>query len=218
MIFASSKRGIDARVMIFIDGGHVRDYLDEHLKHHFVHYEKFAKYLLTSACSMEQLNGTLIRTYYYDAIPDERDAEKIEEDVKSEVLAKIIERKKTITEYLDRIDLYDGVEVRKGHLIISKKEKPRQKGVDTLIAIDMITKAYEGQYDLAILVGGDSDFIPLVTAVKGTGAKVCLAHFPVDYSEEYIRTFDRRIYVNHSTFTANKLLDEKLIEQNKSQQ
>ena len=210
--FSRIARGIDVRVMVFIDGGYVRSFLDEYLGHHYVHYEKFGKFITNQVCSQERLSGNLIRTYYYDAIPDERDAEQVEDEFKSEILEKIRKKKEEVDEYLDRVDLYDGVEVRKGHLIISKKEKPRQKGVDTLVAIDMITKAYEGQFDLAILVGGDSDFIPLVNAVKSTGAKVCLAHFPVNHSAEYLRTFDRRIFVHQSTFEGNDLLDKKLLE------
>ncbi len=42
------------------------------------------------------------------------------------------------------------------------KETPqgfKEKGVDVLLAIDMITNAYENNYDIAVLLSGDADFI-----------------------------------------------------------
>lgn len=39
-------------------------------------------------------------------------------------------------------------------------------GVDTLIAIDTVTKAYQNHYDVAVLLEGDDDFIDVVKAMK----------------------------------------------------
>jgi uncharacterized LabA/DUF88 family protein len=44
--------------------------------------------------------------------------------------------------------------------------------VDTLIAIDMISKAYENHYDVDILLAGDDDFLDVVNAVKNAGKRV----------------------------------------------
>jgi uncharacterized LabA/DUF88 family protein len=43
-----------------------------------------------------------------------------------------------------------------------------QKGVDVLIAVDMIAKAMEDKYDDAYLVSADADFVPLVEYVRFT--------------------------------------------------
>ncbi|MBN2496566.1 MAG: NYN domain-containing protein [Deltaproteobacteria bacterium] len=70
-----------------------------------------------------------------------------------------------------------------------------EKTVDARIVTDMLNLAWEGAYDLALLVSSDKDFIPAVeclqaknfrvvnAAWKGLGhelAKVCWASFEID--------------------------------------
>jgi uncharacterized LabA/DUF88 family protein len=74
--------------------------------------------------------------------------------------------------YLQKIKAVDYFEVRLGRLKRQKERGFKQKGVDTLIAIDMITKAYQNHYDVAILVAGDEDLLDLVNEVKNTGKRV----------------------------------------------
>ena len=53
-----------------------------------------------------------------------------------------------------------------------------EKGVDTAIATDMIRLAWEGAYDVAVLVSSDSDLVPAVQFLTGKGIKVIQAGFP----------------------------------------
>jgi uncharacterized LabA/DUF88 family protein len=62
---------------------------------------------------------------------------------------------------------------------------PRTKGraskrVDISLTTDMLTHAHRQNYDLAILVAGDEDYVPLVEAVKGEGRRVAVWFFPDD--------------------------------------
>ena len=58
---------------------------------------------------------------------------------------------------------------------VFKKEKGRKsKQVDISLATDMLTHAFRKNYDMAILVAGDEDYIPLVKAVMSEGRKVVL--------------------------------------------
>jgi len=41
-----------------------------------------------------------------------------------------------------------------------------EKKVDIKIAVDIISLAYENAYDMAVLVSGDGDFVPVVKKVK----------------------------------------------------
>lgn len=76
----------------------------------------------------------------------------------------------------------------------------RQKGVDTLIALDMLSKAYENHYDSAILVAGDDDFLDVVHAVKNAGKKVYGAFFEKHISQDLKDSFDRRIHLVDTFF------------------
>jgi len=94
-------------------------------------------------------------------------------------------------------------------LIISSKEDPRQKGVDSQIAIDMITKAFQSQYDYAVLLGGDADLIPIVEAVKHVGPNVMLAYFQEsNYSDELTHVVDRRHPMNRQTLPGNDIISK----------
>lgn len=47
-----------------------------------------------------------------------------------------------------------------------------EKGVDVLIAVDLLIGAYEDRYDTAILVSSDTDLIPALAKVRGRGKRV----------------------------------------------
>ena len=47
-----------------------------------------------------------------------------------------------------------------------------EKGVDAAIVSDMLILAWEGVYDMAVILSQDSDFIPAVAAVQNKGLKV----------------------------------------------
>jgi len=53
-----------------------------------------------------------------------------------------------------------------------------EKGVDTLIATDMIRLAWEGAYDVGVLASLDSDLVPAVEFLALRGRKIIQAGFP----------------------------------------
>lgn len=53
-----------------------------------------------------------------------------------------------------------------------------EKGVDTAIVTNMIRLAWEGSYDVAVLVSSDRDYIPAVEFLGQKGLKVIHAGFP----------------------------------------
>ena len=58
-----------------------------------------------------------------------------------------------------------------------------EKGVDTSIVTDMISLAWEDNYDVAVLVSADKDFIPVVEFLERKGKKVLHGAFPPTGSE-----------------------------------
>ena len=58
-----------------------------------------------------------------------------------------------------------------------------EKGVDTAIATDMMRLAWDDNYDVAVLVSSDRDFIPVVESLQTKGIKVIHGAFPPRASE-----------------------------------
>jgi len=57
--------------------------------------------------------------------------------------------------------------------------RSREKGVDTAIVTDLLSLAWEGAFDVAVLVSSDADMIPCVERVQEKGFKVINATWPV---------------------------------------
>ncbi len=53
-----------------------------------------------------------------------------------------------------------------------------EKGVDTSIVTDLLSLAWEGSWEVAVLLSADRDFIPSVERLQDKGFKVINAHFP----------------------------------------
>lgn len=52
------------------------------------------------------------------------------------------------------------------------KQRDREKGIDILLATDMLQQAYVNGYDSMILVSGDGDYAPVLEEVKKMGKRV----------------------------------------------
>jgi uncharacterized LabA/DUF88 family protein len=65
----------------------------------------------------------------------------------------------------------------------SKGDRP-SKGVDIALTKDMLSHAHQNHYDVAILVSGDGDYVPLVEEVKRLGKVVHVAAFSSGLSED----------------------------------
>jgi len=144
------------RVIIFIDGGFIRKIYQELFGSDAIEYQNLVQGLVGLYDSLPgySFRANLIRAYYYDAIPSKQDPK----------YASQIKYIKSVTQAF-----YCTVVL--GRLIKSSKGKYRQKGVDILLTIDALSKAYQNQYDVALFLIGDRDFVPLVNAVKNSGKK-----------------------------------------------
>jgi uncharacterized LabA/DUF88 family protein len=60
-------------------------------------------------------------------------------------------------------------------VVIHKPRGMRAKGVDISLTKDMLLQAFLNNYDVAVLVTGDGDFIPVVEEVKRFGKRVVVA-------------------------------------------
>jgi len=179
--FYSSGPGYSGmlKVMVFVDGGYLERNMQGILGKSYLDYSAFAN-RLTSHLPGSSAAYYLIRIYYYDAIY----ADKLPEEQRIKH---------------QQIHNTDRFELRLGRLKNDGEGKPKQKGVDALIAIDMVSMAYENHYDIAVLLAGDDDFLDVVKAVKNAGKMVVGFFFEQHISVDLKNILDTRVPID-STF------------------
>jgi len=125
-------------------------------------------------------NISLGRTTYYDGRPDDDAA--ISDDLRR---------------YWEAIELLPDTQLGFGSIRGGAKTRPpRQKGVDTLIAVDMLVGAFTKLFDVAVLIAGDADFVPVVNEVKRRGVMVVVAAASASVSDDLRRAADRYYPIN----------------------
>lgn len=82
----------------------------------------------------------------------------------------------------------------KGFRVIARDsfdlEQNVQKEVDVALAVQMVVHAFKDNYDVAIVVSGDRDFIPAIQEVQSAGKRVEVAAFRASVSDEMERQSD----------------------------
>ncbi len=174
---ADTSTRADERVMVFIDGSNLYHVLGEICGRHDLQFDKFGTKLA---------NGrNLRRVYYYNIKQDaDRPADLVRDQDK--FLATLHD-----TPYL---------EVRLG-ILKHRGDEMVEKGVDVMLATDVVVKALKDLYDTAIVVSGDADFFPAYQAAKDAGKHVEVAAFDSNLSPEAARVADNYIRLTKSWFT-----------------
>ena len=164
-----------ARTMIFIDGGYLRKCTEElwKLKIEDFYFYEFSVYLAEKAFKKLEY-AQIIRTYFYDGIVEATD--------------KNFPSQKKFHNNI--ISSNRNHEVRSGQLIKIEKERYRQKGVDVLMAIDMIDKANSNQYDVAIIVAGDLDHLEAIKTIRNKGKQVFGVFYKKSIAQELLLNVD----------------------------
>lgn len=85
---------------------------------------------------------------------------------------------------------------RSGYVIKSTFDKIISKGaiekkVDINIAVDIISLGYENEYDTAVLISGDGDFVPVIKKVKEIGKNVEIWAFHYSLANAIVETVGR---------------------------
>lgn len=152
------------RAAIFIDGA----YLDWVSKHELGQAKiDFGKLSATLASNLD-----VLRTYYYHCEPYQGNPPTTAE----------AERLSKMQSFLHRLKQLPRYEVRLGKLafrgINAEDDKPifEQKRVDILLGVDLVLLAVKQAISHAILIAGDSDFLPAVEVARNEGVFVHLYH------------------------------------------
>lgn len=174
------------RAAIFIDGGYVQSQFKQNKIE--PDYKQIANYFLEPLRKTIPLD--LLRCYYYYC-PPYMSQEPTEDEIK---------RMEAHEEFFQDIVSLDRWSMRLGKLQKKwegKKEVYEQKRVDVLLSVDLVRHAAAGHIQHAVLVAGDSDFIPAVEAAKEHGVTLSLwcgnyntAHRDLIALADEVHTFD----------------------------
>tara|TARA_Y100000817_G_scaffold89637_1_gene69748 strand:+ start:761 stop:1402 length:642 start_codon:yes stop_codon:yes gene_type:complete len=165
------------KVMIFIDGSNLYHVLLKNCGRSDLMFSSFGKKLTGKDRELKKI-------FYYN----------VKQELQGKI--KIPEEQKKFLKSLEKID---NLEVKLG---IWKEQNGSivEKGVDVLLATDLVLNSVKNKYDTAIIVSGDGDFFPAIEAVKKEGKIVEVAAFESNISKEASDSADKVIKLRKSFF------------------
>ncbi|MBI4258665.1 MAG: NYN domain-containing protein [Thaumarchaeota archaeon] len=122
------------------------------------------------------------RTYYYNCMPWQSSPPTEPERLRYSNMNKFIVALKKSPRF----------EVRLGKLRKSNTGELQQKRVDILMAVDLVRMSWQRQINKAVLITGDSDFVPAVENAKDAGVITHLYYAPGTFSDELFTVCDER--------------------------
>ncbi len=164
------------RVAIFIDGSNLYHALRS----------SFGRYNLNFADFTSKLCGSrrLFRTYYYNVLQDQTQRPDVYREQQ---------------EFLDILRKTPYLEVRLGGTKMAQGI-PVEKGIDIMLATDLLYFGWNDFYDVAVLVSGDADFAYALQAVKNMGKHVEVAYFESGVSKDLLNVADNRHLLDQGFF------------------
>jgi uncharacterized LabA/DUF88 family protein len=159
--------------MVFIDGSNLYHSLKNIFQRTDIDIGKFCEKLLEKR--------RLVRIYYYNAIVG----------MKQEP-----ERFRHQQAFFNSVKQIPYLEMRLGRLVYTNdwpQMPPYEKGIDIMLTTDLLTHSFRRNYDIAILVAGDTDYVGAIQAVKNNGQNMEVALFGADTSSRDLRDVADRI-------------------------
>ena len=167
---------MEQRVAIFVDGSNLYHALRSNFRRHDLNFAEFTNRLCGSR--------RLFRTYYYNVLQDPTQRP---------------EGYREQQEFLDILRKTPYMEVRLGGTKLAQGI-PVEKGIDVMLATDLLYFAWNDSYDVAVLVSGDSDFAYALQAVKNMGKHVEVAYFESGVSKDLLNVADNRHLLDRAFF------------------
>lgn len=174
------------KAVVFIDGAHLHKVLERRFRNAKVDMLALSEHAVGDA---ERL-----RTYYYHCMPYLGESPTPED-------RRRYENMETFISNLRRLPRF---EVRLGKLSVFGEEYV-QKRVDVQLSVDMVRMSWGGQIQMAVLISGDSDFVPAVLAAKDAGVIVRIYYVPGSCHEELLDACDERIEISSSLINSIRL-------------
>lgn len=168
------------RVMVFYDGDFFKKgqlyfrYKEKRGWFSLPQLHDFFEAYVAAKCKAPTDVVKVVAAHYYDGrmTTDAAAADQLEKDRKFEMA---LMEAGIVTHYLPLSEKkIEGTDEEEA------KYRLAQKGVDIELAIDVLDAAHEDRYDVAILLTGDGDFVPLVRRITSLNRHALVAHFDFD--------------------------------------
>ncbi|MCH7740307.1 MAG: NYN domain-containing protein [Chloroflexi bacterium] len=173
----ASARESTERVMIFIDGSNLYHVLAQNCGRYDLVFDKFGNKLADGR--------RLVRTYYYNIRQDPTFNPSASAE-QERFLSALFE--------IPYFEVRLGVHRRHGDQMV-------EKGVDVMMATDIVVGAFRDIYDTAIVVSGDGDFYPAMQVAKDLGKHIEVVAFDSNLSPEAKRVADSATLLKKTFFT-----------------
>lgn len=190
----------NVKVMVFIDFQNFSINMNEYYKQHTnyiqpkINYPKLAEEVFNGIKLKD--NAILVKTFLFAYKPCDQ-------------LMKL-DRYSTFYNWLNGLKkkpYFEIIEGRQEVRSINKNTKidiknpstytTEEKGTDINVAVHMLSKAYTNAYDIAILISGDSDYVPVVEQLHNIGKTVVLATLPQQNVSKYKTLYDQHIKIHN---------------------
>ena len=177
---------------IFIDGAYLFYLLRDEFAGTRIDYEALAKTLSEET--------DLLRTYYYSSLPYQSSPPTRQES----------ERYASARNFLSGLRLRQRYTVRLGRTErrgFRADGSPifEQKRVDILLAVDLVKLSADGHIKQAIVIAGDSDFIPAIDAAKSEGVIVKPYHGASPHYE-LLEEVDEHYFIDQALVDSVRML------------
>lgn len=174
-------------------------------------------------------NTSLLRTYWYDAQWEGRDprfadrekflvALSLREGLQLR-LGRLQERPVNLPTPLVRALTEMGVDLEELRQRTTGLKEVQQKGVDTLLALDLVTLANNHAYDTAVVFAGDADFAEAIRLAGSAGRRVILVTPPQEYysvSRELFHVADKVVRLTESQLRQLEFIREPASDRDRS--
>jgi uncharacterized LabA/DUF88 family protein len=95
--------------------------------------------------------------------------------------------------------MHSGIEPK----YVPMSQSQREKGVDVALAIDTLQVGMEGKIDIAVLVTGDGDLVPLARALMKHGVRVAVVYFDYESKQQNRKSFANERLLNACNYALN---------------
>ncbi len=181
---------------VLIDGGYFKE-LSKHFgndKYLNIDIIKFSKYISIKC-------GLWMREIYFYTAPPFQGTPPTPEEAK---------RKAGYDKFISKLTRHPEVTIREGR--VQKLDgKFAQKGVDTLLVMDLMDLAHHKKYKKVILVACDTDFVPIIKKLQSENKVKVILHYYTDkirrskfsMSNEILNTCNDKVLLTKEHFIRN---------------